>query len=185
MFFCVFFLAYFNLYSAGTQHGNLHPTGWPIIFCGPTQEPVLAKANTGKNCERFWKNAGEWNGRLEISKEEIPGSKRSMYSYIYWPTPGFKGRTFRLCVLNRWDFNFCVCSSPLRECTMVLVWFEHSVECYLPPLIAADVSRQSVHVHHNIFWKFSSKSTSLSLRCLAVAGEENVAAIVRGFRAEY
>ena len=29
------FLAY--LYSAGTQHGNLHPAGWPILFCGPTQ----------------------------------------------------------------------------------------------------------------------------------------------------
>ena len=33
---------------------------------------------------------------------------------IYWPTPGYKGRTFKLCVLTRWDFNFCVRSSPLR-----------------------------------------------------------------------
>ena len=33
---------------------------------------------------------------------------------IYWPTPDFKGRTFQLCVLTRWDFNFCVRSSPLR-----------------------------------------------------------------------
>ena len=32
---------------------------------------------------------------------------------IYWPTPGFKGRTFKMCVLTRWDFYFCVCSSPL------------------------------------------------------------------------
>ena len=31
-----------------------------------------------------------------------------------WPTPGFKGRTFKLCVLTRWNFNFCVRSSPLR-----------------------------------------------------------------------
>ena len=22
---------------------------------------------------------------------------------IYWPSPGFKGRTFKLCVLTRWD----------------------------------------------------------------------------------
>ena len=29
----------------------------------------------------FGKNAGEWIGRGEISKEEIPGTKRSMYSY--------------------------------------------------------------------------------------------------------
>ena len=27
------------------------------------------------------KNAGECTGRVEISKEEIPGSKRSMYGY--------------------------------------------------------------------------------------------------------
>ena len=59
------------------------------------------------------KNAGEWTGRVEISKEEIPGSKHSMYGYIR-PTPGFKGRTFKLCGLNRWDFNFCISSSPLR-----------------------------------------------------------------------
>ena len=25
-----------------------------------------------------------------------------------------KGRTFKLCVLARWDFDFCVRSSPLR-----------------------------------------------------------------------
>ena len=42
------------LYSAGTQHGNLHRAGWPILFCGPTQEPVLATANTGQTRERFW-----------------------------------------------------------------------------------------------------------------------------------
>ena len=28
------------------------------------------------------KNAGEWTERVEISEEEIPGSKRSMYGYI-------------------------------------------------------------------------------------------------------
>ena len=33
---------------------------------------------------------------------------------IYWPTPGFKGRTFKLCGLIRWDYNFCVRSSPRR-----------------------------------------------------------------------
>ena len=30
----------------------------------------------------FGKNAGEWARRVEISKEEIPGSKRSMYGYM-------------------------------------------------------------------------------------------------------
>ena len=42
----------------------------------------LATANTGKIGRGFGKNAGEWAGRVEISKEEIPGSKRSMHGYI-------------------------------------------------------------------------------------------------------
>ena len=40
---------------------------------------ALATANTGKIGRGFGKNAGEWTGRVEISREEIPGSKRSMY----------------------------------------------------------------------------------------------------------
>ena len=31
--------------------------------------------------ERFWENAGERTQRVELSQEEIPGSKRSMYGY--------------------------------------------------------------------------------------------------------
>ena len=33
---------------------------------------------------------------------------------IYRPAPGLKGRLFELWVLNRWLFNFCVRSTPLR-----------------------------------------------------------------------
>ena len=43
---------------------------------------MLATANTGKIGKGFGKNASEWTGRVEISKEEIPGSKHSMYGYI-------------------------------------------------------------------------------------------------------
>ena len=44
---------------------------------------MLATANTGKKSgEVLEKNAGEWTGRVEISKEEIPGSKNSMYDYV-------------------------------------------------------------------------------------------------------
>ena len=43
---------------------------------------VLAIANTGKIGRGFGKNEGEWTRSVEISKEEIPGSKRSMYDYI-------------------------------------------------------------------------------------------------------
>ena len=102
------------LYSANTQHGNLPPTGLPILFCGPAQETCVSHSQQRKIWERFRKqNASEWTGRVERSKEEIPGSKRSIMA-IYWPTPGFKGRTFKLFVPTRWDFNFCIRSYPLR-----------------------------------------------------------------------
>ena len=52
------------------------------LYCRPTQEPVLATADAGKIGRGFGKNADEWTGRVEISKEEIPGSKRSMYGYM-------------------------------------------------------------------------------------------------------
>ena len=62
------------LYSTGTQHGNVHPTVWRILFCEPTQEPVLATANTGKNRERFW-NKCRWmerKGRNERGRNPYP-----------------------------------------------------------------------------------------------------------------
>ena len=50
---------------------------------GLHRNQVLATANTGEIRRGFGKkSAGEWTGRVEIGKEEIPGSKRSMYGYI-------------------------------------------------------------------------------------------------------
>ena len=66
-----------------------------------------------KSGEVLEKKAGEWTGRVEISREEILAVSVACMA-IYWPTLGFKGRTFKLRVLTRWDFNFCVRSSPLR-----------------------------------------------------------------------
>ena len=43
---------------------------------------MLDTANIGEIGRGFGKKAGEWTGRVEISKEEIPGRKRSMYGYI-------------------------------------------------------------------------------------------------------
>ena len=77
---CFFFKTY--LYSVGTLHGNLPLAGWPIWFCRPTQEPCVSHSQHRKLRKGFGKKAGEWTGRVEISKEEIPGSKRSMYGYI-------------------------------------------------------------------------------------------------------
>ena len=53
---------------------------------------ALATANTGKIGRGFGKNAGVWTGRVEISEEETPGSKRSMYGYILtYPAQDLKG----------------------------------------------------------------------------------------------
>ena len=43
---------------------------------------MLATANKEELERGFGKNAGEWAGGVEISKEEIPDSKHSMYGYI-------------------------------------------------------------------------------------------------------
>ena len=53
-----------------------------VYYVGLHRNHVLATANTGEIRRSFGKNAGEWTGRVEISKEEIPGSKRSTYGYI-------------------------------------------------------------------------------------------------------
>ena len=112
--FVVVVVVWAYIYSAGSQHGNLHPASWPILFCRPTQEPVLAAANTGKKHRRaFGKNAGKWTRRVEIAGKKSLAISEACIA-IYWLTPGFKGRTFKLCVLITRDFNFCVRSSPLR-----------------------------------------------------------------------
>ena len=58
------------------QQGDL------FYSAGLHRNHVLATAKKGKIGRGFGKNAGEWTGRVEISKEELPGSKRSMYGYI-------------------------------------------------------------------------------------------------------
>ena len=52
-----------------------------IYSAGLHRNHVLATANTGIIGRGFGKNAGEWMERVEISKEEIPGGKCSMYGY--------------------------------------------------------------------------------------------------------
>ena len=56
--------------------------GGLFYFAGLHRNHLLAKANTGEIGRGFGKNAGEWTRREEISKQEIPGSKCSMYGYI-------------------------------------------------------------------------------------------------------
>ena len=88
---------------------------------------MLTTADTGKIRRGFGKNAGEWTGRVEINKEEIPGSKRSLYCYIL-TTPGFTGRTFKLCVLTRWDL---ISVSAAPYCRSIV---DHSINLSIPDL---------------------------------------------------
>ena len=105
-----------------------------FIFCGhSTREPASGRVTyfilracigasvshsqrrkkLGEALEKMQVNE---TGRVEIGKEdESLAWKNSMYEAMYWPTPGFKGKTFKLCVLTRWDFNFCVQQLPTAE----------------------------------------------------------------------
>ena len=127
MFFCCFFLLFvfcflfvcfvfvFNLFTfRGHSEWESASGRVTYLLCGLHRIHVLVTATHEKSGQDLGKKkASEWTGRVEISKEEVPGSKRSMYGYILTYSR-LKGRTFKLCVLTRWDFNFCVRSSPLR-----------------------------------------------------------------------
>ena len=45
-------------------------------------------------------------GKKFARKKPLAGCVACMA--IYRPTPDLKGRTFKLCILIRWDLNFCV-----------------------------------------------------------------------------
>ena len=81
------------------QQGDL------FYSAGLHRNHVLATANTGKNRERFWKKC-RWMDRKCRNKQERSLAVSVACMAIYWPTPGFKGRTFKLYVLTRWDFNY-------------------------------------------------------------------------------
>ena len=72
----------------GTQHESLHQLSAMMsrvtyfILRAHTGTDVSHSQHRKDSGEVLGKNAGEWTGRVEIIKEEIPGSKRSMYGYI-------------------------------------------------------------------------------------------------------
>ena len=53
-----------------------------FFSAGLHRNHALATANREKIGRWFGKNAVEWTRSVEIGKEEIPGSKRSMYGYM-------------------------------------------------------------------------------------------------------
>ena len=66
-------------------HSTLEPASSRLtyfILRAYTGTSVSQSQQRKKSGEVLEKNAVEWTGSVEISKEEIPGSKRSMYGYI-------------------------------------------------------------------------------------------------------
>ena len=81
---------------------------------------MLTTAKTEKLGTGFAKNAGEWTRRVEIGKKFLAVSVACMA--IYWPSPGFEGKTFKLCVLSRWDFS----DKLVRSAGLPLSAFAHT-----------------------------------------------------------
>ena len=111
----VMFFFFFSLFIF-RGHSTREPASSRLtyfILRAYTGTSVSQSQHRKKSGDVLEKNADEWAGRVEISEEEITGSKRSTYGCIL-TTSGYKGRTFKLCVLTRCDFNFCIRNSPLQ-----------------------------------------------------------------------
>ena len=106
------FLSWFIFHGHSTQEpASSRVTCLILRIC--TGTGVSHSQYRGKKIGRgFGKNAGEWTRRVEIRKKSLAVCIACMA--LYWPTPGFKGRTFKLCILTRWDFNFSIRSSPVQ-----------------------------------------------------------------------
>ena len=132
------------LYSAGTQHGNLHPAGWPTLFCGPTQEPVLDTANTGKKSEEVfekmfhWKQVQErqdWGGSTTGS-----GAAETAASVMGSGVSGsHEGRSikFRLCYSG---VSSAVRELPLRSSPKVSLSSSSTVSVFVCPRLCPSPS---------------------------------------------
>ena len=73
--------------------GSWRWTGWPILFCWPSQELSPATLNTGKKVGRGF-GTNEWTGKLERDKFLVVGEA---FTALFRPSQGFKGRTFNSC----------------------------------------------------------------------------------------
>ena len=94
-----------TLYSVSTHHRNLPRSlvkslwaVWPVLFHSPMGEATLTKTNSLmqlKSRERIWeKNESEWTRKVEIRTGKKFLSVGGVHEAIFWPTPGFKRRTF-------------------------------------------------------------------------------------------
>ena len=117
-------------------------------------ETGVSPANTGKTRERFWKEC-RWMGQKGRNYQGINLWVVSLACMaIFLPTPGFKGRTFKLCVLNRWDFYSCVRCSPLRGALLSLYMFTNNLPTSSNPQVTQPTQEKSER-----FWKNAGEWT--------------------------
>ena len=96
----------------GTQHGNLHPAGWPVLLCGPTQKPCVSHNQHRKNWERFWKKCRWMKGR---NKQGRNPWQYTQHVWLYTDLlQALKGERLRSVFSSDGTLNFCVRVSPLR-----------------------------------------------------------------------
>ena len=95
-----------------TQHGNLHQLVVTIsrvtyFIRHAKGETDLAKTKN-KVATEFGNNQGKWTGKVKI---------RLWMKFLPLGKACFKGRTFVSSGLStKTSFNFCICSTPLRNC---------------------------------------------------------------------
>ena len=110
---CLFFFSLFIFRRHSTRETASSRVTYFILraYTGTGVSHSQHRKKSAKILEKMQVNGPE--GEKLARKKSLAVSVACMA--IYRPTPGFKGRTFKLCVFIRWDFNFCVHSSPLRE----------------------------------------------------------------------
>ena len=105
------FGAYLN--SAGTSSINCNDEQGGLSYsAGPHRNRCQLQPTQEEKGEVLGKNAGGWTGRTEVSSRKKSPAVGEACTAIFRPTPGIKGRTFKLWVLNIWVFHFCVHSAP-------------------------------------------------------------------------
>ena len=114
---CFCFCFFYNLFIF-RGHSTRESASSRVTYCilrAYTGTGASHMKNSGKLLE---KNAGERTGLVEIGQKKSLAVDIACMA-IYWPTPGFKGRTFKLCVLNRWDL---ISVSPAPHCKETKEW---------------------------------------------------------------
>ena len=57
-------------------------------------------------------HVGEWTSKIEIRTSKKFQAAGEACVAVFWPIPGFKGKTFTALCSQQRDLNFCICITP-------------------------------------------------------------------------